>query len=317
MLAVFLLPLMACGPATDSGLENATISIVIPYRAGGGFDSAMRLFAPYFAREIGPGVTILPENMPGAGGRRGAALVFRSRPDGRVLGIYNLPGFVLPEVLGEKVDYDLRELSWIGRIEWQPYVLLVAANSGLQSLDDVRSASKVTFLSTGYGSSVLAASQISASRLQLADSDPVYLAGYAGTADCMVGLIRGDGNVALVPVSSAMKYIQSGDLRPLAVAGEESILKDVLTFKELGYPELAPLGVQRSIAGPPGMAPERLQQLRDAFDRAIADPDFVAAARKASLDLQPLDGAATSQEVADSFTFYESFKMNLGNPNAM
>lgn len=317
VLAVLWLPLMACGPSADPGLENATISIVIPYRAGGGFDSTIRLFAPYFAREIGPGVTILPENMPGAGGRRGAATVFRSRADGRMLGIYNLPGFVLPEVLGEKVDYDLRELSWIGRIEWQPYVLLVAASSDLRSLNDVRSASKISFLSTGYGSSVLAASQISASRLELADSDPIYLAGYSGTSDYLVGLIRGDGNVALAPVSSAMKYIESGDLRPLAVAGNESILEGVVTFKELGYPQLALLGVQRSVAGPPGLEPKRLQQLRDAFDRAVANPDFIAAAKNARLDLQPLDGAATAKEVAESFSFYESFKMNLGNPNAL
>lgn len=317
VLAVFLLPLTACGPVTDPGLDNATISIVIPYRAGGGFDSTVRLFAPYFAREIGPDVTILPENMPGAGGRRGAATVFRSRPDGRMLGIFNLPGFVLPEVLGEKVDYDLRELSWIGRIEWQPYVLLVAASSDLRRLDDVRSASRVSFLSTGYGSSVLAASQISASRLGLADSDPIFLAGYSGTADYLVGLIRGDGNVALAPVSSATKYIESGDLRPIAVAGDVSILDGVETFSELGYPELAALGVQRSVAGPPGMTPERLQQLRDAFDRAVTNSAFIVAAKNARLDLQPLDGANTAKEVAESFTFYESFKMNLGNPNAM
>ena len=317
VLAVLLLPLIACSPAANPGLENATISIVIPYRAGGGFDSAIRLFAPYYAREIGPGSTILPENIPGAGGRRGAALVSRSRPDGRILGIYNLPGFVLPEVLGEKIDYDLRELSWIGRIEWQPYVLLVAASSDLRSLDDILAAPGVIFLSTGYGSSVLAATQISASRLALADKSPIYLAGYSGTSDYLVGLIRGDGNVALAPVSSAMKYIESGDLRPLAVAGGESILEGVPTFKELGYPELAPLGVQRSIAGPPGMASESLQQLRDAFDRVMVNPEFIAAAKNAGLDLQPLDGAATAKEVTESFAFYESFKMNLGNPNAM
>ncbi|NNC77633.1 MAG: tripartite tricarboxylate transporter substrate binding protein, partial [Woeseiaceae bacterium] len=156
----------------------------------------MCTFAPYFAREIGEGVTVLPENVPGAGGRRGATMVYRAKPDGTTLGIYNLPGFVLPEVLGEKVDYDLRRLSWIGRLEWQPYVLLVSAASEFRNLDDVRSAAEVTFLSTGYGSSVLAASQISASRMELVDNSPVYLAGYAGTADYLVGLIRGDGNVA-------------------------------------------------------------------------------------------------------------------------
>lgn len=310
-----LLLLFGCSPASDHGFDNTTVSIVIPYRAGGGFDRTVRAFAPHFARHLGDDVTVLPTNVPGAGGRRGAAMVYRAKPNGTTLGIYNLPGFVLPEILGQKVDYDLRELSWIGRLEWQPYVLLVAATSDIGDLDDLQALGNLSFLSTGYGSSVLAASQIVAKRLQLADSAPTYLAGYAGTADYLVGLIRGDGNVALAPVSSALKYIESGDLRPLLVAGPASTLPGVPTFGSAGYPELAVLGVQRSIAGPPGMPPSRLQELRAAFDLTVSDQRFIEAAAKAKLDLSPLDGNGTADEVEKSFTFYEAFKTNLRNPN--
>lgn len=316
-LAVMLVSLLACSPTGDVSLDDATISIIIPYRPGGGFDRTVRAFAPYFAKQLGVGVTVLPENVPGAGGRRGAAKVYRARPDGTTLGIFNMPGFVLPEILGEKVDYDLRKLSWIGRLESQDYVLLIAATSELQSLADVQAATDVSFLSTGYGSSVLAATQIVAERLDLADQDPIYLAGYAGTADYLVGLIRGDGNVALGPVSTAIKYIESGDLRPLAVTGDGSSLADVPTFSELGFPELASLDLQRSIAGPPGIEAELLTTLRDAFLRAVADPEFIDVARNARLDLSILAGGATATEVEQSFTFYESFKTNLTNPNAL
>jgi len=317
LVALTLLSLVACGPAGEATLDNATISIVIPYRPGGGFDRSVRAFAPYFAKQLGEAVTVLPENVPGAGGRRGAAKVYRARPDGTTLGIFNLPGFVLPEVLGEKVDYDLRELSWIGRIESQDYVLLVSSTSGLRSLEDVQSAADISFLSTGYGSSVLAASQIVAEQLDLADDDPIYLAGYAGTADYQVGLIRGDGNVALAPVSSALKYMESGDLLPLAITGTESALEGVPTFAELGYPDLASLGVQRSIAGPPGIEPKLLNTLREAFLRAVADPGFIEVAKNAGLDLRPLGGAAAAKDVERDFTFYARFKTNLENPNAL
>lgn len=309
--------LTGCDPAGDQQLDNATIAIVIPYRPGGGFDRTVRAFAPYFARQLGAGVTVLPENVPGAGGRRGAAKVYRARPDGTTLGIFNLPGFVLPEVLGEKVDYDLRELSWIGRLESQDYVLLISAASELQNLDDVRAADEISFLSTGYGSSVLAATQIIAERLALTDKSPIYLAVYAGTADYLVGLIRGDGNVAVGPVSTSLKYIESGDLRPLAVTGDGSSLPGVPTFTELGFADLAALDLQRSIAGPPGLDAELLTTLREAFLRAVADPEFIATARNARLDLSPLAGAATAAEIEESFTFYETFKTNLKNPNAL
>ena len=67
--------------------------------------------------------------MPAGGSvrRRCIALL----PDGRTLGIFNLPGFVLPEVLGERIDYDLRRLSWIGRLESEDYALLVSGDSEL------------------------------------------------------------------------------------------------------------------------------------------------------------------------------------------
>lgn len=317
LVVAMLLSLAACSPAGEATLDNATISIVIPYRPGGGFDRTVRALAPYFAEQLGADVTVLPENVPGAGGRRGATKVYRAKPDGRTLGIFNLPGFVLPEVLGEKVDYDLRELSWIGQVESQPYVLLVAASSELQSLEDVQTAEELSFVSTGYGSSVLAASQIAVERLELADDKPIYLAGYAGTADQLVALIRGDGNVAITPVSSAAKYIESGDLLPLAVSGTASTLDGVPTFIELGYPDLAGLGVQRSLAGPPGIDAQLLSTLREAFLRAVADPGFLATAQNARLDLSPLDGESTAAVVAKSFTFYEAFRTNLENPNAL
>jgi tripartite-type tricarboxylate transporter receptor subunit TctC len=317
LLAVLVLLLSGCAPADDAKLDNATITIVIPYRPGGGFDRTVRAFAPYFARQLGAGATVLPENVPGAGGRRGATKVYRARPDGTTLGIFNMPGFVLPEVLGEKVDYDLRKLSWIGRLESQDYVLLISATSELQDLDDVRAAADISFLSTGYGSSVLAASQIIAERLELADESPIYLAGYAGTADYLVGLIRGDGNVAVGPVSTSIKYIQSGDLRALAVTGDGSSLPGVPTFTELGLADLDALDLQRSIAGPPDIDADLLVTLREAFMRAVADPEFIATARNARLDLSPLAGDATADEVEQSFRFYETFKTNLKNPNAL
>ncbi len=315
-----LLVLTGCSPTDDSAsanLDHETVSIVIPYRPGGGFDRTVRAFAPFFARELGTDVNVLPENLPGAGGRRAAAKVYRAKPDGLTLGIFNLPGFVLPEILGEPVDYDLRKLSWIGRIESQKYVMLVAGDSPLKTLEDVQAASEITFLSTGYGSSVLAAMQIAAEELGLSDPSPTYLTGYPGTADYLVGLVRGDGNVAIAPVSTALKYIESGDLTPLAISGGESNIEGVPTFAELGYPQLMPLDVQRSLAGPPGMSAELLDLLRAAFMRAVTAPDFIDAAATARLELSPLDGPGTAEAIVESFRFYEAFKTNLTNPNAL
>ncbi|HSG64415.1 MAG TPA: tripartite tricarboxylate transporter substrate binding protein [Gammaproteobacteria bacterium] len=312
---VMALALSGCDTGGRGEPAIESIAIVIPYRAGGGFDQTVRLFAPFFERHLGGDIAVIPENAAGAGGRLGATKVYRARPDGSTLGIFNLPGFVLPEVLGERVDYDLRRLSWIGRVESEDYALLVAADSEFQTLDDLRHAREITFVSTGYGSTILAASQIVAEQLGMV-AEPIFLTGYTGTAESLVGLMRGDGNVAIAPIASAERYVESGDLRALAVSGDPSALAGTPTFAELGYSELTPLNVQRSIAGPPDMDPAFLATLRAAFDAAVADPDFIAMAEGAGMTLDPTSGEAVVAEIEASFSYYERFRANLANPSA-
>jgi tripartite-type tricarboxylate transporter receptor subunit TctC len=314
--AILVFTMAACGPADRAAPPVESISIVIPYRPGGGFDRTVRLFAPFLEKYLGGDISVIPENAAGAGGRLGATKVYRAAPDGSTLGIFNLPGFVLPEVLGERVDYDLRRLSWIGRLESEDYALLVNSASPLAALDDLRDTPVLTFLSTGYGSTILAASQIVADRLADRSADIVFLTGYTGTAESLVGLIRGDGNVAIAPIASALPYIESGDIRALAVSGARSGLAGVATFAELGYPDLTPLNVQRSIAGPPELDPTFLATLRAAFQAAVDDPEFRDLAERAGMTIDTADGATVVEEVEASFTYYERFRSNLGNPNA-
>ena len=318
LFVTLLILLTGCSQQADNAaFPQGNISMVIPYGAGGGFDTTVRVFAPYFAEQLGGGITVLPENIPGTGGRRGTATVYRAKPDGYTLGIFNLPGLVLPSVLGEKVDYELRELSWIGRVESQDYVLLVPSSSAINSIQDLQAQEKITFVSIGYGTTVLAAIQIMAEQLGLMSKTPTFLTGYSGTTDQLVALVRGDGNATLSPISTAQQYVQSGSLRPLAVTGDarSTHLPEVPTFTELGFPELAPLNVQRSSAGPPGMDPALLKQLRDAFNLAMADPEFVDTATKAQMDVAPLNGEEAAAAINENFTYYEKFKANLGNPN--
>lgn len=315
-IMIIVSTLIAAFSLNAQAFPENDVAIVIPYGPGGGFDRAVRAFAPYFGEHLDNNVTVLPSNVPGAGGRRGTTSVYRAKPDGYTLGIINLPGFALPRILGEPAEYDLREMSWIGRLESQDYVLLTSLSSGIESLEELKEAKEITFTSTGYGSTVLAAIQIVASSLGLQEKAPVYLTGYSGTSDALVALIRGDGNVTLAPISSAAKYVESGDVKPLAVSGERHVFEGIPTFSEAGYPELAALNLQRSIAGPPGMDPELLNFLREVFTEAINDPDFKATAEKARMDLAPLNGEETAQEVNESFSFYKKFKADLNNPNA-
>jgi tripartite-type tricarboxylate transporter receptor subunit TctC len=314
-----LILLVGCSGNTGGEFPQDNISIVIPYGPGGGFDTAVRVFAPYFAAQLGEDVNVLPQNMPGTGGRRGTASIFRSQPDGYTIGILNLPGLVLPSILGEKVDYELKQMSWIGRIESQDYVLLVQESSDIRSIEDFQAQESITFVSIGYGTTVLAAIQIAAEQLGLMDKDLKFLTGYSGTSDQLVALVRGDGNATISPISTAVQYVRAGNLRPLAVTGNSrnSNFPDTQTFAELGFPVLTNLNVQRSLAGPPNMDTVVLSKLREAFLRVMEDPEFLAAAGQAQMDVAPLNGDLAAAEIDSNFSYYENFKTNLSNPNQL
>lgn len=308
---------VGCSNNTEGQFPQKNISILIPYGPGGGFDTTVRVFAPYFAAQLGEGINVLPQNMPGTGGRRATASLYRAAPDGYTLGLLNLPGLVLPSILGEQVDYELRQMSWIGRIESQDFLLLVRADSDIHSIEDFQAQDEITFVSIGYGATVLAAMQIVAEQLDLMSKNPIFITGYEGTTDQLMALVRGDGNATIAPISTALQYISSGNLRPLAATGENrsEVLANVPTFAELGYPDLSQLNVQLSLAGPPGMDPAVLTRLRETFSRTMEDPEFKSAAATAQMDVVPLNGAMVAAEIEASFSFYEKFKSKLSNPN--
>ncbi len=292
-----------------------TITVVVPYGPGGGFDTATRAIAPYMEEALGPDTDLVIENISGAGGQRGATAVARAEPDGRTFGIFNLPGFVLPEMLGQPVQYDLTELSWIGRLANQDYALLARGSSDIDTLDDLLALNEITVTSHGFGATGLAANQIMFAVLGLEDRDVTYISGYSGTAETVVGAIRGDGDITVSVIGSVADYVESGDLTALAVTGEQSPWDGVPTFAEAGYPELTPINLQRSFAGPPGIPEDRLEILRNAFLEAVNNEDFLADAERQGMEVVPLGGAEAGEQVNTSYDLYNRYRESLANPN--
>lgn len=290
---------------------DGPIDFVIPYGPGGGNDTMVRMIAPAMERALPEGSTVVPQNVQGAGGQRGATTVYRAEPDGHTIGLFAMPGLALPELTGTSVEYNLREMTWLGRIESADYVLLVQAESDIHSLDDLVNQDQVTFLATGFGSTGLAAAQLIASATGM-EAD--FVTGYPSSTEALVGLIRGDGDASVGVISPSASYVESGDLRAIALTGASDIMPDVPTLADLGHPELSVLSLDRWVGGPPDLDPEVREILEDAILAATQDPEFMAQAQEAGLNIAYLSGEEVTQRVADSFEFYERYKDALGNP---
>ncbi|NIW25281.1 MAG: tripartite tricarboxylate transporter substrate binding protein [Gammaproteobacteria bacterium] len=305
---IFALSVALLGATTGARAQfpEDDIEVIIPYAAGGGFDSYVRGVLPYLQKYLPNDVNLIPRNMPGAGGRKGATAIFRARPDGYTIGAFNLPGLMLPEILGERIAYDLSEVTWLGRLSEDQYLLVAAGSSGVTSVADLRALGRpIKFTATGAGSSAHAASVIAARMLGL---DASVITGYEGSQAYILAVVRGDGDVALGASNSIGSYTATGDLRVIASLERSSSYPDAQTPAELGIPDLSQLALQRMLGAPPNLDPEARSILAEALQNALADEELISWSESIGLPFAPLSAEEAAANVTNQRALYEQFK---------
>lgn len=273
---------MTAGAVAAQDYPTSEIRLVVPYSAGGGFDTAARMIATYMERQLGEGATILVENQPGGGGNVGIGQVYRAAPDGYTIGLVNVPGHFGQQVAGT-ATYDLFEMEIIGNITATNYVLTVSPQSPLQTVEDLQAADQVN-----VGMAGLASTDIFATMDALGINMNAIV--HAGSNEAVLSAIRGDIDVIQFPVASLQGYIKEGELTALVMHAEERHpdFPDVPTIGELGHPEVLNLSMaNRVLVAPPGTPDDVMTVLRDAFDAAVTDEAYVAQLAAASIDSMP------------------------------
>ena len=305
MLARIALGAIALAIATTLAIPGAvakypekTITFIIPYKPGGGFDTYVRALAPILEKRLK--VTVVPKNMPGAGGRKGATYLYKSKPDGYRISIMNLPGKAIAAIQGKKgVGYDIRKFTWLGQIASDSYVIAVAGKSKIKSIADLKKLGRaVKTAGTGKGATSYVVSQIAANILGLKVK---LVTGYKGSSGMSIAVIRGDTDIAFFAYRSYSKFAKSGDLRAIAALDEKGAAM-------LGKPGLSKLRIHRLVAAPPGLPAAIKKTLEDALFASINDAGFKKWAKKARRPLAALKGKASEKLIDGLVTFYTGHK---------
>lgn len=293
-----------------TGVANAEypekdITFIIPYSPGGGFDTTVRQIASVLPKYLPNKVNVIPKNVPGAGGRQGNGQIYRAKPDGYTIGIFNMPGAAIPQLTGEKVSYDITKVTWIARASTSPYLLGVNPKSGIKTLDDIKNLGRpLKMAHTGFGSTAYTASSITK---HVVGFKAIHITGYKGSKSYIVGVVRGDAEATIAPVQTMASFVRSGDIRPVVTFEEQSSLPGVPTIAEAGYPQLTGLGVERLIGAPPGL-PAKIQKiLSDAIGKAIKDPASQAWAKKTKRPFAYLPADKTKAAVDQSLKNFAEF----------
>ena len=305
--AVFILMgAISGGPArADSDMfAGKTITYVVATKPGGGYDAMGRLVAKYLELHL-TGSQVTVKNVPGAGHLIGAETIYASEPDGLTIGTFNT-GLIYSQLRGAvEGKIDLSKFSWIGKAATETRVVMVAAKSDFKSIDDFKNhAGQLKIAVNGKGSPQHLESTLIAKTLGW---NIKTIFGFEGTESEM-SLLRGEVDASIGSRSSLQNYVDTGQGRfILEVGGKPG--SDIPQFDELATTEQAKAIVTlinsqakyaRVTAGPPGIPEDRLKVLRSAYMAAVTDPNFIAEAKKAGLEIDAANGDDMSKHIEAS-----------------
>jgi tripartite-type tricarboxylate transporter receptor subunit TctC len=310
----------------DEFYKGKTITFVVGFSAGGGFDTYTRLIARHFGKHIPGNPAAVVENRPGAGGLIAANYLYNQAPhDGTVIGNWIGP-LVLQQVLGNKAaKFDGRKFGWLGVPTPDSGACALTKASGIKTMDDwFNSKRPIRIGATGPGSTTDDVPRLVQAALGL----PMKLVeGYRGTSKIRLAAESGeiDGGCwaweSIKPTWA--KGLESGEVHIVLQTIEKSNpeLKNVpLAIHYAKTDEArALLGIAngpysqgaRPYTVPPGVAQDRLQLLQKAFMETLQDPDLLKEAKTSSLDIDPVDGPTIAKMMAGLYDLSPAFKSRL------
>ncbi|HKY08882.1 MAG TPA: tripartite tricarboxylate transporter substrate-binding protein [Candidatus Binatia bacterium] len=320
-IGLFLcLVLIAASPARGFAqarfYQGKTVRIIVGLAAGGGYDLYARTLARHLGKHIPGNPAIVVENMTGAGSIIAANYLYKiAKPDGLVIGHY-LGGIALQQLLGRSgIEFDARRFRYIGVPAQDNFIIGVHKSTGITD-DNAWIASRqiVKFGGIGPGAGSDDIPKILAATINLPAQ---VVSGYKGTADTRLafnnGEVQATSNAWESTKSTWKNELNSGMLKVVLQANLKSHpeLKDVPVSYEMAKTEEAKILMATVLRGnsptvrpfmtPPGTPEERVQILRKAFTATMSDPELLAEAKRANLDINPLDGAELEQNVREIF----------------
>ena len=296
--------------------RNQTIRIIVN-ATGGGFDVSARTLARHLGRHIPGNPAVVVETMTGAGGLVAANYLYRvAKPDGLTLAHFS-GDLLLGEVLGRPgIEFDARRFEYLGTGSNEHIACAFSRVSGITSLDRWTAArAPVKMGGTAPGSNSDNATRILKAVLGL----PIQLvSGYKGTAAIRLAVESGELAGACfnwVSMRTAWQHaLASGEVvvvlqlaaRPLSDLAAVPVVTELARTEDarrlVATTIIRASGLARPYAAPPGTPKDRVQLLRHAFLAALRDPEYLAEAGKARLEVSPTRGEDVERLVADLFT---------------
>jgi tripartite-type tricarboxylate transporter receptor subunit TctC len=293
-----LLPSQAL--AQEPFYSGKTVTLVVGYSAGGGYDIYARMLARHYGRHIPGNPNVIVQNMPGAASMTSVRYLDATAPkDGTVITTFD-PGLITQVLTADKPVVNFANFQWIGTLLRDIRICYAWSATGIKTFGDMMKRREFLIGTTAKGSNAY----VNGAILRNVFKAPIrQIAGYPGSNEQRLALERGElegncGSWTAIPqdwivghkINPLLRFsaTRPADMSPdvpyvldLAKTAEQKAVIDILNSPgELGRPFI----VARQVPA------ERVAILRKALQATLKDEGFLADAKKQSLLLDPVDG---------------------------
>jgi tripartite-type tricarboxylate transporter receptor subunit TctC len=301
----------AAQQSVEEFYKGKNVDLVIGYAPGGGYDLYARMVAQHIGNHIPGKPNIIPRNMPGAGSRTAVVWLSNIAPkDGTVLATAD-QSLSVAQAMGDKgLSVDVSKLIYIGNPNADNNTTAVWHTTGVKTIEDAKT-KEIPMGATGGSTS----SQYPRTMNAVLGTKFKVILGYPGGTDINLAMERGEVGGRGSNAWASWKSTQPGWLKEKKI----NILVQIGLTKAPDLPDVpllidlakndedrallklmsASTTIGRPLFTSPGVPPERVKALRDAFDATMKDPAFLADAEKRNFDINPVRGEELQKIVAE------------------
>ncbi len=265
-----------------------SISLIVPFAAGGPTDSVARLIAVPMGQALGQ--TVVVENVPGAGGTIASTKVARATPDGYTIYLHHM-GMATANALYDKLPYDpMTSFEYIGQVADVPMVLLGKKDLPAKNFKELEAyikanGSKVTMANAGPG----AVSQLCGLLFQSRMGVKLTNVPYKGTGPALTDLLGGQVDLLCDQTTQTIPYIKDGSVKAYGTTTLKRLpsIPNVPTLDEQGLKGFE-VKVWHGMYTPKGVPQPILDKLNAALKKSLTSPDVKKRLEDANIDIVPV-----------------------------
>ena len=300
--------------------QDKTIRIVVGFTAGGLYDQYARLLARYMGKHIPGNPNIIVQNMPGAGSIIATNYVSSvAKPDGLALGMIG-SGIYLDQLLGVKeAQFDVRKMHFIGSVDQRDLLLYMRADAPWKSLEDILNAKELPKCGA-TGTSDLTTIMINIMEETLGTKF-TNVRGYPGGVEIDLAIEKGELHCRGTGITTHFArepyptWHKTGFDRHILQTGikKDPRIADAPTLPDLMEKRKTPAmsrsvakllllsaTVGRPLVTTPGVPADRVRMLREAYMKAFKEPELLAEAKKARMEVELLAGDDVEKDMRDA-----------------